>query len=527
MEKRRLSPSGERHARLIERLRQPTCWPDGIGPDRVIETHISSVLLVGEHAYKIKKPLDLGFLDFSTLERRRHFCAEEIRLNGRLAPDVYLDVIPIGGSPDAPRPFDEGPAIEYAVRMRRFDSEGLLSEHLELVSPSRVDDLAERLAAFHAGIAVVDKAAEYGEPEAVLLPMRENFSQIRGLNHEPAVRDLLARLEHWTEARAGQLGPLMRERKADGFIRECHGDLHLGNIALDGAELLIFDGIEFNPALRWIDVISELAFLLMDVDEKGLDGYARRLLNRYLELSGDYAALPLLRFYQVYRAMVRAKVMAIRLAQADITSEEQGRLVAEFNSYLQLALRYTEPGHAGLIITHGLSGSGKSTQTLACVERFPAVRVRSDLERRRLAGIAAVGSSGSALDGGIYTADLSVRTYQRLRRLADAIIAAGLVAIADATFLRRADRQHFRQRAGELGVPFLLLDFRLPEALLRQRIEQRRQQGGDPSEATLAVLERQLATAEPLTANELDSVLAVESDHLPMDELLARLGLQA
>jgi hypothetical protein len=357
--------------------------------------------------------------------------------------------------------------------------------------------------------------------------MRENFSQIRGLNHEPAVRDLLARLEHWTEARAGQLGPLMRERKADGFIRECHGDLHLGNIALDGAELLIFDGIEFNPALRWIDVISELAFLLMDVDEKGLDGYARRLLNRYLELSGDYAALPLLRFYQVYRAMVRAKVTAIRLAQADITSDEQGRLAVGFNSYLQLALRYTEPGHPGLIITHGLSGSGKSTQTLACVEHLPAVRLRSDLERRRLAGIAAVGSSGSALGGGIYAADLSERTYQRLRKLAGVIIAAGVVAIVDATFLRRADRLHFRQRAEALGSPFLILDFRLPEALLRQRIEQRQQQGGDPSEATLAVLERQLATAEPLVADELKSVVAVESDHLPMDEILARLGLQA
>ncbi|WP_275096377.1 AAA family ATPase [Sedimenticola hydrogenitrophicus] len=518
-----MSPSGERHARLIERLRQPACWPDGVGPDRVIETHISSVLLVGEHAYKIKKPLDLGFLDFSTLERRRHFCAEEIRLNGRLAPDVYLDVIPIGGSPDAPRPFDAGPAIEYAVRMRRFDSEGLLSEHLELVSPSRVDDLAERLAAFHAGIAVADGSAPFGGPEVVILPMRENFAQIRPLVAAPRVSPLLDRIARWTEAQAVRLQPLLRQRKADGFIRECHGDLHLGNIALDGAELLIFDGIEFNPALRWIDVISELAFLLMDLDEKGLDGYARRLLNRYLELSGDYAALPLLRFYQVYRAMVRAKVTAIRLAQADITSDEQGRLAAWFNSYLQLALRYTAPAHPGLIITHGLSGSGKSTQTLACVEQFPAVRLRSDLERRRLAGIAAVGSSGSALGGGIYTADLSTRTYQRLRKLAGVIIAAGLVAIVDATFLRRTDRQHFRRQAEELGIPFLMLDFRLPEALLRQRIEQRRQHGGDPSEATLVVLERQLATAEPLTADELKSVVAVESDHLPMDEILARL----
>lgn len=508
------------HARLIERLRQPACWPDGIGPDQVIETHISTVLLVGDYAYKIKKPLNLGFLDFSTLARRQHFCQEEIRLNGRLAPDTYLDVIPIGGTLDAPQPF-AGPAIEYAVRMRRFSQSGLLSEHLELVTPSLVDRLADRLASFHAEVDRVDRSTTLGDAEAVLFPMRENFAQTRPLTEDTRALALLERIARWSEARAEQLAPLLRQRKAGGFIRECHGDLHLGNIALDGEALLIFDGIEFNPALRWIDVISELAFLLMDLDQKGLRPLARRLLNRYLELSGDYAGLPLLGFYQVYRAMVRAKVTAIRLAQPDISPEMQEELTAEFNSYLQLALRYTEAGGGGLIITHGLSGSGKSTQTMTCIEQLPAVRVRSDVERRRLAGVEGSRSSGSALGGGIYAANFSARTYERLQQLAAEIIQSGRVAIVDATFLRQTDRERFSEQARDLGVPFLILDFRVPEPVLRQRIQRRQQQGGDPSEATLDVLEQQITSAEPLSVDELKSVVAVESDHLPMDEIRA------
>ncbi len=508
------------HAQLVAGLREPACWPDHIGPDQVIETHISSVLLVGDYAYKIKKPLDLGFLDFSTLERRRHFCQEEIRLNGRLAPDVYLEVIPIGGTPAAPEPFTTGPAIEYAVRMRRFDQAGLLSGHLELVTPARVDQLAERLARFHAEVDRVPADADWGDPEAVVAPMRENFTQLGELIGDTPVLEQLA---DWTELEAEKLTPLLRERKAGGFIRECHGDLHLGNMALDGDALLIFDGIEFNPALRWIDVISELAFLLMDLDEKGLQPLAQRLLNHYLELSGDYAGLSLLRFYQVYRAMVRAKVTAIRLAQPDIGPDARGQLTAGLNNYLHLAQRYTGRERGALIITHGLSGSGKSTRSLECIGQLPALRVRSDVERKRLAGMERGQSSDSAVDDGIYRADFSARTYERLLQLATRILDAGMVAIVDATFLRRADREVFRQQAENLAVPFLILDFRVPESLLRQRVRQRQQQGGDASEATLDVLERQLVTAEPLSRDELKYVVAVESDHLPMDALRDRL----
>ncbi|MCW8908533.1 MAG: AAA family ATPase [Sedimenticola sp.] len=509
----------EEHARLVAALNRPGVWPGSEKPQQVIETHISSVLLVGDYAYKIKKPLDLGFLDFSTLERRHRFCLEEVRLNGRLAPDIYLDVMPISGTPEAPRPGEDDRVIEYAVRMRRFDPAGLLSLHPELISRDLMQRLATRLADFHRAIAVAGRDQPQGDPDRVAHPMRENFSQMAPLLDDGGLEAELDRLREWTEVQIDLMRPALSERKAGGFIRECHGDLHLGNIALDGDRLLIFDGIEFNPDLRWIDVISELAFLLMDLDEKGLSAEAEWLLNRYLELTGDYEALPLLRFYQVYRAMVRAKVTAIRRAQ---TGSDSG-LDRELADYLALARRYTEPGRPGLVITHGYSGSGKSTQSEYLLTALTATRIRSDLERRRLAGLAPDAASDSALGGGIYRPELNDQTYQRLLQLCEPVIRAGRVAIADATFLKQAQREPFLRQARAWGVPFLILDMRLPEAELRARVAKRQAAGDDPSEATLEVLRRQLETAQPLNDQELEYVVAVESDHLPLQQIHERL----
>ncbi|MCW8889867.1 MAG: AAA family ATPase [Sedimenticola sp.] len=512
----------ENHTRLIQSLRHGAVWPEGKGPDQVIETHISTVLLVGDYAYKIKKPLDLGFLDFSTLTRRHHFCQEEVRLNGRLAPDIYLDVIPITGSVESPRPFGEGEAINYAVRMRRFDQAGLLAAHPELLSRDQIDCLADQLVSFHESIAVAGAETPFGDPAVVAQPMWENFSQLRGLLDDPTLLDSLKVVEQWTEAQAVRLSPILKQRKAAGFIRECHGDLHLGNIALEGDRLLIFDGIEFNPDLRWIDVISELAFLLMDLDEKGLRALAQRLLNRYLELSGDYAALPLLRFYQVYRAMVRAKVTAIRLNQ-QLEPAAQPPLKRALTQYLDLAMSYMAPQATGLIITQGLSGSGKSTHTQVCLETLPAIRIRSDVERRRLAGLAPSQPSDSDIDAGIYQAAFTQKTYQHLLALARLIIDAGWVAIVDATFLRKRDRACFRQLAEAKHLPFLILEFKLSEEELRARIIRRQEQGLDPSEATVEVLEKQIQTVQPVSGEEQQDALLIVSDHLPMEQIAARI----
>jgi hypothetical protein len=491
----------------------------------VIETHISWVLLKGDLAYKIKKPVDLGFLDFSTLERRRFFCDEEIRLNSRLAPGVYLGVVPITGTEDAPRLNGEGQAIEYAVKMRRFNEHALLSGRLDQLDAALIESIADQVSAFHARIPTVDRAEPYGRPEAVIGPMEENFRQIRRLMDDARELERIEAVVRWTRERHAALGPVLAERREGGFIRECHGDMHLGNMVAEGGEVIIFDGIEFNPALRWIDTMSEVAFLTMDLDEKGLPALGRRFLDRYLERTGDYAGLRVLRFYQVYRAMVRAKVAAIRLGQEDLSDDQRSSVMKDYRGYVGLAEDYTRPPGPALVITHGVSGSGKSLASRALVERHPAVRVRSDVERKRLAGLDARDRSGSRTGEGLYSRAMTERTYARLLELCGLILDAGLTAVADATFLERGRRALFARLARERGVPFLILDVRGDDNLFRRRVAERERTGRDPSEATVEVLEQQLRSREPLTPEEADAAVPVPAEGaFPAQRVRVRLG---
>jgi aminoglycoside phosphotransferase family enzyme/predicted kinase len=503
------------HHPLIRTLTNPEIWPHPAAPVEVVETHISYVLLAGEFAYKIKKELNLGFLDFSTLELRKHFCEEELRINRRLAPAIYLEVVPITGSVESPRIGGSGTVIEYAVKMRRFPAGGLLSRRPEGLTSELVESVARRVARFHRTAAVCGEDQPYGSPEYVLQPMAENFAQIRRLQHTPEVLAQLERLEKWTPQCHAELIESLVARKRDGFIRECHGDLHLGNITLVDGEPVIFDAIEFNPGLRWIDTINEIAFLVMDLEEKGRPELAQRALNVYLEESGDFEGLELLRFYLVYRAMVRAKVAAIRLEQEVEEGEELFGLRREFHTYLELAERYTRPPRAALMITHGPSGAGKSVAARFIATHLPAIQIRSDVERKRLAGMPAWTRTASGVAEGIYSEEFSQRTYQRLYELAGRILAAGFSVVVDAAFLKQERREPFRRLARERGVPFLILDLRAPESLLRERLRVRQAAGADPSEADETVLERQLATAEPLTPKEGLAAFPVPSDAAP------------
>lgn len=504
---------------LIEALCDPACYDHPVERVEVIETHISWVLLTGTYAYKIKKPLELGFLDFSNLAKRRFYCEEEVRLNRRLAPQLYLEVVAIRGTPSAPRiASGTGEPIEYAVRMRQFPQAARLDRRLAegALAPRHIDAIAVRLAAFHAGIPAAGPETPFGTPERVYQPMEENFHQIRPrVGH--ARHAQLDRLERWTADTYARLRPLLAQRKREGFVRECHGDVHLANMALLDGEVVIFDCIEFNENLRWIDVVNELAFLLMDLDDRGRPDYARRALNAYLERTGDYGGLPLLRFYQVYRALVRAKVAAIRLGQPGLDAAQAARLHEEYDGYAALAERYTQPAAAApaIVITHGFSGSGKTTVTQALLERIDAVRIRSDVERKRLHGLAPEAVSGSGLGSGLYTPEASTRTYERLVALALAVISAGMTVILDAAFLKRAQRDLARRLAAECGAPFAILDFSAPESVLRARLAARAAAGGDASEADAAVLAHQLATAEPLTDEERAQAVVCDTTTLP------------
>jgi predicted kinase len=271
--------------------------------------------------------------------------------------------------------------------------------------------------------------------------------------------------------------------------------------------ITIFDCIEFNPNLRWIDVMSETAFVVMDLMERGYSNFAWRFLNAYLSLTGDHNGIGVLRFYLVYRAMVRAKVAAIRAGQSHADEAWQ-----EYANYVTLAETLSQRVPPVLIITHGLSGSGKTTLTQLLLEELGAIRLRSDVERKRLFGLVAQGKSGSGIDTGLYTRDAGGRTYARLLELARIILAAGFTVIVDAAFLRRIERDIFHAIATELQIPFAILDAQAPEVTLRARISQREIAGQDASEATIQVLERQLATQELLAAEEIPYTMAIDAE---------------
>lgn len=498
---------------LIEALQQPEIYPHAVDNLTVLETHISWLVLTGPYAYKIKKPLNLGFLDFSTLDKRRHYCDEELRLNQRLAPEIYLEVIPVTGSIARPRLGGSGTPLEYAVKMVQFPQQARLDYCLQRgeLSPQGINSLADKVAQFHQALTSAPQDSLYGMPETVLQPALENFEQLDNLLKEEADREQVASLRQWTEAQWQSLQTEFSARKKAGFVRECHGDLHLGNIAWVKGQFIIFDCIEFNENLRWIDVINELAFLVMDLEHRGRPDLAWRALNAYLERSGDYSGLAVLRYYQVYRSLVRAKVTAIRLGQAVHSAAERQAIQESYRGYPELALSYTHPPETPLIITHGLSGSGKTTLSEPLIERLGAIRLRSDIERKRLHGLKPQERPGQGVASGMYSAKSSGRVYQHLQELAQTTISAGYPAIIDAAFLKQAQRQAFQDLARKLGVPFAILDFRCEPQQLQQRIRARQRENQDASDADLAVLEHQQATQEPLTEAEQERTLPVET----------------
>lgn len=450
----------------------------------VVETHISWVLLAGDTAYKLKKPLRLPFVDYSTRALRRHFCEEEVRLNHRLAPSLYLGVSRVTGPPDAPEIDGSGSTLDHAVRMRRFPPGALFSERARAgtLPPELVDRLARRIAAFHLAAPACTHAAAGNA--------RLSQRTAAALEGSLAVLtpDEAAQLRSWIAARSDTVDALWARRRAAGHAREGHGDLHLANlVALDG-EVAAFDCIEFDAALRCIDVIEEVAFTLMDFAACGQAGLGWRFLDGWLERTGEYEGLAGLRMCVVYRALVRAMVEHLRMPHG-----ERARV------YAQQALLGTAQPKPRLVITQGLPGSGKTFASQHWLEREGAIRIRSDVERKRLHGLDALADS-RAHGVAIYTPEVTRQTYGRLFSLASPLLAAGLPVVLDAAFLRADERAQARAVADAAGVPFAILACEAPIEVLRERLRARR---GDASEADVAVLEALLVSNEPLSAGEL------------------------
>jgi aminoglycoside phosphotransferase family enzyme/predicted kinase len=399
--------------------------------------------------------------------------------------------------------------------MRRFSQAAILAHLLErdALTPGHIDQLARTTAEFHARLPAAPEGSPWGTWENVRQPAEENFEEL--LAAAPAgtrLQERLAQLRRWSVAALDRLRQTIVARRREGFVRECHGDLHLGNIVLlpdednpaaPAEKIVLFDALEFSENLRWIDVQNEIAFPTMDLQQRGRPQLAWRFLNAYLEISGDYEGLAVLPLYLNYRALVRAKVDWIRGRQRGVAGEEQIGLQAEFERYLALAESYARPSPC-LFLTHGVSGSGKSFFARRLAEELGLVWIRSDVERKRL--------HASRDPAVLYSSEATAATYERLARLANVALAAGFAVIVDATFLARTHREHFRALAAAANAPCTLLDFRASPETLRMRIDARLETARDPSDANRDVLARQLAADVAIEKGEFTKVVTVDTE---------------
>ena len=477
------------------------------------ETHISWVLVAGDYAYKIKKAVTMDFLDCSTLAARRYFCEEELRLNRRLSPNLYLDVVKVAG--DAARPClnGAGEAIDYAVRMHAFAQTAVWRQRLAggQLSMQEVDALADRLARFHQAAATATAASARGEPEGLGAGVDTTITALVRLAGDHASQAALARLHAWDATQRLQLAPVFAKRKRAGMVRECHGDLHTGNILTTARGVEVFDCIEFSDALRWIDVIDDLAFACMDLACRGRCDLAVRLLNGYLALTGDYGGLVLLAYYSVRRALVRCLVLLLRAAQAAPSAVADASR-SEALAYLAFASRLATPGKPAILITHGCSGSGKTRFAQGAAARLGAVHLRSDIERKRMHGLEPGDRSGALPGSLLYGAAATDHTYTRLLLLTRMVVRAGMVALVDAAFLAPTQRQRFARYAVRSGIPFFIFDVRASPAKMVQRLAMRASAGTDASDADVTVLAQQLANVQPLSAWEMKRALVVDTE---------------
>ncbi len=471
----------------------------------VRETHISWVILTDKHAWKIKKAVDFGFLDFSTLEKRRHFCQQELKLNRRYAPTLYLDVLPIVGPLKHATFATHGPAIEYAVYMLRFDESGLLSSLADrgALEQVHVDAMAVALAKYHQIAPQAETDTRWGAPDQVYQWLDESILHLKRLVSTPNRHTQLTQINHRCEQLFQDLRAVVQARKLNGYVRDCHGDLHLGNMVWLDEALVLFDCIEFNPALRWIDIMSESAFVMMDLLGRGYPEFAWRFINQYLMDTGDYAGTTMLRFYIIYRALVRAKVALLQHAETETPPARLEPLWQQALGYLDLAQNWQQQNRAVLMIMHGLSASGKSTTAAQLAQQYGCFHLRSDIERKRLHGLSAHADSHSSTGAGIYSPGATAQTYQQLYSLAKMLLEGDFPVIVDATFIKQTDRNRFQSLALRLNCPFLIIHCEAQKAELASRLNTRLAQQTDASEATLSVLEQQIKQQDILTDQEL------------------------
>jgi uncharacterized protein len=477
-------------AKVLDFLGRPEAYDPPPTTVERIETHISVVFLAGVFAYKAKRAVKYNFADFSTLERRRLACLNELRVNGRTAPQLYLEVLPVTARDNGEfRLGGEGEAVEWVVKMRRFDQAALYDRMAE-EGRLRLDSmprLAETIAAFHAS---ADRVLSAGLTVASLDGVLGDNAEVFAANPEairPHASEALAASSRDSLAR---LAPLLEARARGGYVRHCHGDLHLRNVVEIEAAPVLFDAIEFDDRLATIDVLHDLAFLLMDLGKRGLKAHANAVLNAYLDAdasSGNLLGLAALPLFLSMRAAVRAKVELLRAALAAPGGADPVR--EEARAYFALAQAFLVLARPRLIAIGGLSGSGKSVVARAIAPHIGAlpgaVIVRSDFERKRLFGVGPL----ERLPQSAYTPEVSERVYAICRKRAFLALQGGQSVIVDAVQARAHEREAFAALAASCGVPFTGLWLEAPAKLLRDRIAART---ADVSDATPELVDVQL-----------------------------------
>ena len=483
--------------RLIEMLSTPGVYQHHVDHVDVRHTHLSAVFLAGPYDYKIKKPVQLSFVDFSTLSLREHFCREEVRLNRRLAPDVYLDVVPIALAGNQIKVEGPGSVIEWAVKMRRLPEEATLKHRLLYgeVDVRIMQALAERVAHFHASAVGGQAIAEFGRFDVVAGNARENFDQLVSQIGVAISQPVFDRLQALTEARLNQLRPLIEKRAALGIPRDTHGDLRLEHIYLfqdqkPPDDLAIIDCIEFNERFRYADPVSDMAFLVMDLRARGFRDLADAFADAYFRAGGDVEGQSLLPFYVAYRSAVRAKVAALKASEPEVPVTERTEALARSRAHILQALgELEEPGRRPcVILIAGLPGTGKSTLARGLAEQAHARVIRSDVVRKELAAAAGVSPGpASSAAGAIYTDEWNKQTYAECLRQVEQIHFEGGRVIVDANFREKSRRQAFLAVAALWCVPTALLVCRATPETARARLAVRR---NDVSDADWDVYER-------------------------------------
>ena len=515
--------------RLIEALTNPAAYPHPVDTVEVRQTHISVVFLAGAFAYKLKKPVSLGFLDFSTLEKRRHFCHEELTLNRRLADGTYLDVVPVVATPEGPRFGDSGEVIEWAVKMRRLPPDATLLAMLERGEASRelVQAVARRIAAFHRRSETNERITSHGRFESVARNFVDVLARIRPNAGISAT--VFQRIHDLVHADLARLRRLIESRADHGKNRHGHGDLHLDHVYVfpdrePPADLVIVDCIEFHEQFRCLDPVADMAFVVMDLTFRGRRDLARAFAETYFLAAEDDEGWALLPLYTAYRATIRGMVDSVLQSETEVPAAEREAVMERSRAYGLLALGELEsPGRRpALVLVAGPPGTGKSTVSAALAGRAGFTVIRSDVVRKELAGVPPQEPTPPERTGSLYSQEATDRTYAECLARAGAVLAEGGRVIVDATFREEHRRLAFHDAARRFGVPFVMLCCEASPATIRPRLASRRD---DPSDADWNTYQQHAATwQEP--GPEIRRVLhTITTDGLP--EAVSELALQA